>query len=98
MDEWINRLKAAYDAGYYTTEAADGAQTPFPWQNKSCRDCPFWANSVCQVHAEYRGPLAHTCIYFDAANRPAAQSIIQGRRPEGVRRWWEWFNDRGAMR
>ena len=49
MDTWVYRLKDAYDAGYYKTEPAVEAQTPFPWQNKTCKDCPFWANGVCHV-------------------------------------------------
>jgi hypothetical protein len=31
-DEWIKRLKAAYDAGYYKTEACEEQQVSFPWQ------------------------------------------------------------------
>jgi hypothetical protein len=96
VDAWIDRLKAAYDAGYYRTEAARGEQTPFPWQNKSCKDCPFWANSICQVFSEYRSAMAHTCVYFDPWNRETAQHMIQERQEEGFRRWWEWFNDRGS--
>jgi hypothetical protein len=98
MDAWIGRLKAGYDAGYYKTEAAEGQQTPFPWQNKTCKDCPFWVNSVCQVLAEYRSPEAHTCIYFDPWNRETARNMIREHQEQGFRRWWEWFNDRGATR
>jgi hypothetical protein len=98
MDAWVYRLKDAYQAGYYRTEPAEGTQTPFPWLNKSCRDCPFWINSICQVHAEYRGPLAHTCSYFDPWNREQAQTIMRERQWQGIRRWWEWLNDQGAAR
>lgn len=31
-DEWISRLKAAFDAGYYKTEAGEGQQTLIPWK------------------------------------------------------------------
>jgi hypothetical protein len=98
MDAWILRLKEAYDAGYYQTEPAEHAQTPFPWQGKTCKDCPFWTNSICQVFAEYRSAAAHTCVYFDPWNRKTAQSAIRERQEEGFRRWWDWFNDRGATR
>jgi hypothetical protein len=98
MDAWILRLKDAYDAGYYQTEPAEYAQTPFPWQNKTCKDCPFWSNGLCQVFVEYRVPQAHTCTYFDLWNRKAAQTIIEEQPAQGPNRWWEWFNDRGATR
>lgn len=98
MDSWLGRLKLAYEAGYYTTETAEGYQSGFPWQNKTCKDCPFWSNSICQVLAEYRSSTAHTCSYFDPWKRSAASQIIQDRQWQGFRRWWEWFNDRGAAR
>lgn len=44
IDAWVYCLKKAYDAGYYRTEPAVDEQTPFPWQNKFCRDCPFWSD------------------------------------------------------
>jgi hypothetical protein len=92
--DWIHRLKRAYESGYYKTEAAVGDQTAFPWQNKTCKNCPFWANSICGVQAEYRAANAHTCIYFNESNREAAQDIIRERQWEGYRRWWDWFNSR----
>lgn len=98
MDAWISRLKEAYDAGYYRTESAEGAQSPFPWQNKSCRDCPFWSSTVCQVHAEYRSPMAYTCGYFDPANHEEARALIRERQVQGMSNWWQWFNDHGATR
>jgi len=90
------RLKQAYDVGYYKTEAAEGRQSGFPWQSKTCKDCPFWSNSICQVFAEHRDGMAHTCVYFDSWNREAAQRIIQERQEQGYRQWWESFNDRGT--
>ena len=98
MDTWILRLKDAYDAGYYRTEPAEHAQTLFPWQNKTCKDCPFWSNGHCRVFVEYRVPQAHTCMYFDLWNRKAAQTLIEEQPTPGLNRWWEWFNDRGATR
>lgn len=97
-DVWMEKLKSAYEAGYYRTEASSGEQSGFPWQNKSCKDCPFWANSICQVSAEYRSSTNHTCSYFDPWHRSEGQRIIQERQWQGFRRWWEWFNDRGAAR
>jgi len=93
-EEWLLRLKAACDSGYYRTESSVGLQSPFPWQNKTCRDCPFWSNSICRVHAEYRTAASHTCIYFDQCNHDVAEDIIRERQWQGYRRWWEWFNSR----
>jgi hypothetical protein len=98
MEQWLQRLKSACDAGYYRTEAAEGSQTMFPWSDKTCKDCPFWSNSICQVFAEYRASTTHTCSHFDPWKRAAARNIIQDREWQGFRRWWEWFNDRGAAR
>jgi len=98
IEPWMKKLKAAYRAGYYRTESDIRQQSSFPWQNKTCKDCPFWSNSICQVFAEYRSSTTHTCAYFDPWNRSTAQNIIQERQWQGFRRWWEWFNDRGAAR
>ncbi|MBV9279007.1 MAG: hypothetical protein JOZ41_02905 [Chloroflexi bacterium] len=94
MDAWIHRLKDAYTAGYYQTEPAQDEQTPFPWRNKTCKDCPFWSSHVCQVLAEYRAPTAHTCSYFDPWNREAAQAMMRERQWLTMRAWWERFNQR----
>ncbi len=91
---WLLRLKEAADWGYYKTEPAIEEQTGFPWQNKTCRHCPFWANGICRVHAEYRPATAHTCTYFDDSRREAAHDIIRERQMQGYRRWWDWFNSR----
>jgi hypothetical protein len=98
MDAWVHRLRDAYRAGYYKTEPAEDAQTVFPWQNKTCRDCPFWSNAICRVYAEYRPDETHTCSYFDPWNRAAGETIIRERRRQGSGQWWEWFNDQGAAR
>ncbi len=95
-EAWLQRLKAAYEAGYYKTETDRKRQTTFPWQNKTCKDCPFWLNSTCQVFAEYRSSIAHTCSYFDAGNHASAQDIIRTRQWQGFDRWWQWFNGHGA--
>lgn len=85
------RLKAGYEAGYYQTEADRNQQVTFPWQNRTCRDCPFWLNDVCRVHAERRSGVAHTCSYFDESNRVAGKHIIESRQREVQRAWWEQF-------
>lgn len=36
-DDWMARLKAACDAGYYKTEASEGQQMSFPWQTRASR-------------------------------------------------------------
>ena len=86
-ETWAINLKTAFEAGYYRTESADAEQTPFPWQNKTCADCPFWLNNVCRVHAGPRDPEQHTCSYFDAAHRQEAQRIIDTRM-QAVRKMW----------
>jgi hypothetical protein len=77
VEPWMQRLKAAYDAGYYRTEAAEGFQTRFPWQDRTCGDCPFWIGSSCLVRGARRGARDATCRYFDPWNRAEAESIIQ---------------------
>ena len=88
-EDWVLRLKAGYEAGYYKTEAATGMQSRFPWQNRTCRDCPFWLNNVCRVDAAPRSPDAHTCMYFDSVNHEAAKQIIDRRMQQVRRAWWD---------
>jgi hypothetical protein len=90
------RLKAAYAAGYYKTEADRDQQSGFPWQNKTCKDCPFWSYNVCRVFADYRAPAAHTCRYFDPAHRLEAQRVMQEHHVSAFRRP-KWFNERGSI-
>ena len=89
-DDWLQRLKAAYEAGYYRTEVDSQGQTSFPWQDKTCKDCPFWLNGVCRVNAVQRLPDADTCSYFDPANRLAAEHIIEERLRRAWKQLWEW--------
>jgi hypothetical protein len=101
MDAWVYQLKDAYEAGYYRTEAAEASQTRFPWQNKTCKDCPFWSNSICRVFGAYRPAEIHTCSYFDPWNRAQGEEVIRMRASKEVVRWWEWLNhrhDSGAAR
>jgi hypothetical protein len=79
LETWLVDLKRAVDAGYYRTESSVAQQTRFPWQGMTCRNCPFWRESVCQVHAETRSGSAHTCVYFDAPNRSAALELMRSR-------------------
>lgn len=87
--DWLIRLKTAYDAGYYKTEPALGEQLHFPWQNKRCKDCPFWLNNVCRVDAVQRSGDAHTCLYFDPENQDDAKRIIADRMQQARRAWWD---------
>jgi hypothetical protein len=87
-DIWMLNLKAAYEAGYYRTESASGKQSAFPWQNKTCKDCPFWLNNVCRVQAAQRDGDAHTCGYFDASHHVAAEHIIESRLQTVRKIWW----------
>lgn len=61
VDASLLRLKAAVEAGYYRTEAAVGEQITFPWQNRICRDCPYWRADYCTVHADFRSSTSPTC-------------------------------------
>lgn len=85
-EAWLERLKEAYEAGYYRTEAAVDEQTAFPWQNRTCGDCPFWMHSICLVDEVARPANAHTCRYFDRPNREDARALIRRRRWELLRR------------
>lgn len=79
-DEWLDRLQRAVEAGYYRTEAATEEQTPFPWQNRSCGDCPFWAANTCTVRRARREATDQTCRYFDRCNHADAESILRYHR------------------
>ncbi|MGH2441723.1 MAG: hypothetical protein ACRDFX_00985 [Chloroflexota bacterium] len=92
MDEWIIKLRSAVEAGYYRTEVAAGEQTRFPWQGKTCGDCPFWHQRVCAIYETDRSPESHTCAYFDDANRAAGTDLLARRRRVAFRRWWDGFN------
>ncbi len=77
VEPWMLRLKAAVEAGYYRTEAALGQQTRFPWQDRTCGDCPFWGKNTCLVRNARRGARDLTCRYFDSWDHAEAESIIQ---------------------
>jgi|SRR5947209_4211082 len=96
--DWLLRLKTAYEAGYYRTEASLSEQTPFPWQNKTCSHCPFWTRGTCMVHREYRHAAAHTCTYFDPARHDAARRMIAQDNARAFDQWWEEFNRRQPRR
>lgn len=83
---WLRRLKEAFEAGYYRTEAAEGEQEPFPWQNRACGDCPFWIHDICLVHEIPRPANAHTCRYDDRAHREEGRVLLRRRRWELLRR------------
>jgi hypothetical protein len=87
-EPWAIKLKAAYEAGYYRTETAVEDQTRFPWQGKTCKDCPFWLNRVCRVYATQRDGDAHTCSYFDATHHPEERRLIDARMHAVRRIWW----------
>jgi hypothetical protein len=85
MDNRLQKLKAAYDAGIYKTESAEGEQTPLPWTAKPRRDRSSWPESIRQ--AGYRNPAG---AYSDLEGRKSGQDLV----PElvGFHRWWAWFN------
>jgi len=96
FEAWVLRLKTAYDAGYYRTESAEGEQTRFPWQDRTCGDCPFWAHSACLVRQARRGARDATCRYFDAWNHAEAESIIQYLKITPARGPWTYGEDQAA--
>ena len=77
VEPWMVHLKAAVEAGYYRTEADKDKQTRFPWQYRTCGDCPFWVPNRCLVRGTRREARDATCRYFDPWNYPEAESIIQ---------------------
>jgi hypothetical protein len=77
VEPWMVRLKAAVEAGYYRTEADEARQTRFPWQDRTCGDCPFWVPNTCLVRGTRREARDATCRYFDPWHHPEAESIIQ---------------------
>lgn len=83
---WLRRLKSAYEAGYYRTEADEDRQEPFPWQNRTCGDCPFWMQEVCLVHGTPRRADAHTCRYYDRPWREEGRALMRRRRWDVLRR------------
>lgn len=94
-EEWMLRLKAGVEAGYYKTEEDEARQTRFPWQNRTCGDCPFWERDTCRVRQARRGALDATCRYFDEWNYPEAESIIQyNKDTDGLP--WSYEDDRAA--
>ena len=96
MDSWMINLQRAYEAGYYKTEPAEEEQLALPWSGKTCRDCPFWLNNVCQVHARAQSGDAHTCWYFDEPNREIGRQAIDERMRQSRLRWWQWWADQAA--
>ncbi len=104
-EPWLLRLKAAVAAGYYRTEADEGQQTRFPWQDRTCGDCPFWTRDRCLVREARRGAGDATCRYFDAWNYAEAESIIQynkipappfGGGGPGILPSWPYDDDQAA--
>lgn len=86
-DHWLDTLKAAYDAGYYQTEADVERQSGFPWQNTFCRDCPFHMNELCQVTLTHCVPDDIPCAYYDPPDHALAKQVIVDRLWLGWRRW-----------
>jgi hypothetical protein len=85
-DQWLLKLKAAYQGGYYRTEADVEYQSGFPWQSRRCDDCPFWMNDVCQVTLTrcFSGDVP--CAYFDPLDHEEARRLIVERLRAGWKR------------
>jgi hypothetical protein len=97
-EPWVLKLRAAYEAGYYKTEAAPDEQTGFPWQNEACQDCTVWCSNRCRVYSDYRRATADACTCFDPGNHSEAQPMLHGHSCHGFRRWWQWLTGRGSTR
>lgn len=96
-EPWLVRLKQLVEAGRYRTEEAEAEQEPFPWQGKSCGDCPFWLDSDwCDVYAMDRPAREHTCGYFDDERRRFARRILDQRAELSRRRFFDWRSGNGV--
>ncbi|HLJ66451.1 MAG TPA: hypothetical protein VKX16_03725 [Chloroflexota bacterium] len=73
MDDWICRLKAAYDAGYYRTEAAQGCQTPIPRQDGTSASSPLISNSPAAPHSTRVTRRQGRRRWWDVFNRSIAR-------------------------
>lgn len=82
---WLYALKRAVEAGYYRTETAVDEQSSFPWQGRTCADCPFWQSNECGVQVTERPANAHTCRYFDRPHREKGRARLHQRRWELLR-------------
>jgi hypothetical protein len=89
-DEWLRKLKAAFDAGYYRTEADEGGQESFPWEGRVCQDCPFSMGDVCQVSLERCEPHGVPCAFSDPEGQAMGKALIEDRLQMAWRSYWKW--------
>lgn len=99
MEAWIEHLQAAYQAGYYRTEAAVGEQTPLPWSPRS--GTPY----VSSLHGSTLAPpdgayvtrsgWPATVATIDASGEPSSHSMQTeadtGRRDYFLFRLLRWL-------
>lgn len=74
-EPWLLRLRDAFQAGYYQTEADIEYQSGWPWQGRICADCAFWTETAdgtgfCRRHSEKRSGSAHTCTEYTEPPNP----------------------------
>lgn len=96
-DAWIVRLKAAYDAGYYKTEAAVDEQIPLPWSTQRSKPCRSWLagspiptfdDLTLQNSAQGSNAVAPASIDTAMVSSPVVPAIERD-RPKGIiRRSW----------
>jgi hypothetical protein len=89
VETWMVSLKAAYDAGYYRTEAAVGEQVPLPWQVTARTESVGWsARRRSPMHGE-RGSCPRCAEH--RTNLQVAGELPAGRGWHALRRWWNWL-------
>jgi hypothetical protein len=96
-ERWLDRLQAACEAGLYRTESEPEQQMRFPWQDKHCRECPFWMNDVCQVDLRACTAEDPPCAFYDPPNFVLGRAAIEERLRAAWRgRWHEEYRWKGA--
>jgi hypothetical protein len=86
------RLKAAYDAGYYRTEAAIGEQTPLPRVAR-----PRARSTIQETLMSPAGSNAPITVNaredarFGEATHPRTRGVSVMYRWQAISRWWRWL-------
>jgi len=87
---WMQRLKAAYDAGHYRTESAAVEQVPVPPLLGTCDGCPFWNIADCRRYAEYRGRRSAPCTSISSST-DSVPAVEQTQGEQKLPWWRRWF-------
>jgi hypothetical protein len=90
---WMQRLKTAFDAGYYRTESSVSEQIPITLLLSMSDDCPHCGHQ----YSDIRRLIANSCLDVPSTNgtshlTPEQQDELQ----KGNSPWWKrWFNRSG---